>query len=404
MDRPVRGEPLRVRAVLQCGLALASVLVFFTNLDNYGFALGGPGASLWVIMFAAGAAIALVVHPYRRLHLLQSPFMAWLLFYFALTTAWALFATNLPEFSQFILHRYRSIVCVLVLALLFDDQRARRWAVVAIAACVVFAAALNVAEFLSLVNLTAGQERIPGRSSGFYTNPNGSALAITMGIALVTEEIPKRWRIPLLLVGIMGVLTTFSRGAMVCLALAFLLLAWRKALGTWYVLLGCLCGVLLISYALDFAATHDVLNDNTATRLRLAHDDSGRIELALKAWNMFLTSPIVGHGLGATQTWDTGQYAHNMFLTLAAEQGILGLLAFPAIGVALVGSNRAATCFVAVLMAAGLFSHDLLDSRSILLLVALAAAPRAPVPTPERYALLSLSMRSPVAAEGHERL
>lgn len=404
MDRALRAGQVRIRPVLQRGLALAAVLVFFTNLDNYAYALGGPGASLWVIVFAAGVAFALIMDPHRRLHLLQSPFMAWLLFYFALTTGWALFATNLPDFSLFVLHRYRAILFALALALVFDDGHARRWAVIAVAVGVVLSALLNAAEFLSLVNLTAGQERIAGRASGFYTNPNGSALAITLGIALAAEEIPKRWRVPLLLVGTMGVLTTFSRGAAVCLAVAILVLAWRRALGTWYVLLGVLGGALLISYALDFAATHDLLNDNTLTRLRLAHDDSGRVELARKAWKMFVASPVVGSGLGATQMWDTGQYAHNMFLTLAAEEGVLGLLAFPALGAALVWSNRAAAPLAAVLMTAGLFSHDLLDSRSILLLVALAAVPRARAPAPERDALRPLPVRAPIAAEGNERL
>jgi O-antigen ligase len=352
------------------------VFVFFTNLDSYVYALGGPGASLWIALFAACTATLVIPALNRPMPVLRSPVAGWFAFYFLLTSAWAIFAKmEIPEVSLFVLHRYRSIACLVVLALVFDDRRARYCAVLATAACVVLAASLNVAEFLSIVTFDPSPERIAGRSAGFYINPNGAGLAITMGIAAVVEEIPKPLRVPLVLLGAMGVLSTFSRGAMVCFAVAILWLALRGALGTWYVVVGAVAGVLLFSYAFQLAAANDLLNENTANRLRLAHDDSGRLELAAMAWRMFLSAPGVGHGLAATQIWGVGQYAHNMFLTLAAEQGILGLLAFPALGVALVTSNRAAACFVVVAMVAGLFSHDLLESRPVLLLVALTAIP-----------------------------
>ena len=51
--------------------------------------------------------------------------------------------------------------------------------------------------------------------------------------------------------------------------------------------------------------------------------DSIRVELWRMALQLFLNSPIIGHGLGSIW-WEIGLYSHNMFLDFMAEIGILG--------------------------------------------------------------------------------
>lgn len=349
--------------------------MFYTYLDSYVFALGGPKPWLVVLAFAVAAVGLLVVAPGRPLSVLRSPLAIWALFYFVGTVAWVPSLRGYDEVWQVVYDRCRSLITLCALMLIFDEPRARRAAVLAVVGCIVLASALNVGEFLSLIRFTAGPERTPGRASGFYFNANGSALAIAMGLALVVEEVERRWRVPLLLVSLAGVATTFSRSGLLCLTLILLWLFWRRALGAWAIVLGFLLGVWLIGSAVDLATSSELLTENTASRLHLAKDDSGRIELALKAWRMFLTAPWAGHGLGATVIWDEqSAQPHNIYVTLAAEQGILGLLVFPAFVAAVLGGNRTVLCFAGVLAVTGFFSHGLLDSRSTLLLSALAAA------------------------------
>ncbi|OFX26088.1 MAG: hypothetical protein A2V77_18410 [Anaeromyxobacter sp. RBG_16_69_14] len=368
-------------------IAAVGVLLFYTNIDSYGFAINlAPPPTVWVVGFVAIALFIACLDSSRVVRLLRSPLSYWVLFYFLLTTAWAIFISGAPELTQELSGRYRSIGFLLAMGLIFDDPRARSAAVIAIAACVAMAVALNVAETLSLVTF-AELSRTPGRSAGFYMNPNSSGVAIALGVAVITERIPKILRVPLLLMGAVGVAATFSRGATVCLAIVVLWLIWRRALGTGYVVLAAVGGVFLFLYAVTYLQSHDLLSTSAVARLQLAQDDNGRIGIALKAWEMFLKEPGLGNGLGSTLLWDEGIRAHNMYFTLAADHGLLGLLTYPAFCWAIFKSNRGAAGLALVLMMSGFFSHGVLDDRCSLLLTALAANFPLEAPQPEALPL-----------------
>lgn len=374
-------------ALVRCALASAGVILFFTNLDSYLYgAYSAPPPVQWTLVFACAAAALAVVNSHRPMPLLRSPLLFWTGFYFVLTTAWAWWMRNDPEVVQELRDRYRSILFLLTFAVIFDEPRARRAAVVTVGVCVAVASLLNVAELLSLVTFVdiPGAGRAVGRPAGFYINANGAGMAIALGLAISAAAVPKPWRVPLLLVSTVGAAATFSRAAMICLVLVVAWLAWRRALGAWSAVLISVGAFVVLIYAISYLQAHDLLNDNTAARLRLATDASGRDVLALKAWRMFLSAPLVGHGLGSTRVWEETQRAHNMFLTLGADHGLLGLMAFPALGFALFASNRSSAGFALVFMAAGLFSHGLLEDRYALLLMAAAAAAPAPSPEPGR--------------------
>ncbi len=370
-------EPPRTGVVLQCALAVAGVGLFFTNLDSYAEAAwSAPPPSLWVVAFVGAAVSLLLVNPRHPMALFRSPLIAWILLYFVVTTAWAICSPPFPEVIQELRDRYRSIGLVFALMVLFDKPRARRAGIFAVAICVALASIINVAELLSLVTFAdAGvRARVLGRAAGFYINPNSSGLAIALGSAVVAPALPKAWRAPLLLLAAIGIFVTFSRGAAVCMGLVFLWLAARGGLGPKYVALIVLGGLLLFSYGSDYVQDHGLLNDNTSTRVRLEHGDSGRLDLATKAWGVFARSPLTGNGLGSTETWDSPTRAHNTFLKLAADHGVLGLILFPALAVALIAGRRSATPYALALMAAGLTNHTMLVSRYALLLTALASA------------------------------
>jgi hypothetical protein len=360
-------------------LAAAAVALFFTNADSYAFAVNAAPAPVVLVMVFAGITLLLVLaDPHRPVRLLASPLAVWIAFFFVVTTTWALWIAHHPAATQELYDRYRSIVTLATFAVIFDDPRARRVGVIAVATGIVVASLVNVAESLSLVTFAEIRdlERVPGRAAGLYINPNHAGFAIALGIAAVAEQIPKAWRVPLLLIGIIGITVTFSRGAMLCLALAFLWLTWRRALGGWQVVLLTIGAAFLLAYALGYAQSHELLTENTASRLTLnRQDDSGRIWLARKALGMFVNEPLLGNGLASTTRWDhPSEMSHNMFAALAADHGVVGLIVFPALALALSVRNRAGACFALALMAAGLFSHDLLHDRVLLLLMGLVVA------------------------------
>ncbi len=375
-------EPNGITALARCALAVAGVAVFFTNLDGYAAAAWpAPDPIKWVVAFAGATAALLVVDPHRPTALLRSPMLAWVALYFFVTTAWALWTPPHPEVVQELRDRYRSILFLLTFALLFDDPRAHRAGVIAVAIGVALASVVNVAEFLSPSPFDDLPGRIHGRAAGFHVNPNASGLALALGLAAVAPAVSQRWRVPLLLLSAIGIAATFSRGASICLALVFVWLVVQRALGPKYVAVIVFCAFFLFTAAAGYVDSHGLLDDNTSARVHLEHDDSGRGALAMKAWGMFASSPLAGNGLGSTRTWDAPVRAHNMFLTLASDHGVLGLIVFPALGLALIACRRSAAGFALALMASGFTSHSVLASRYALLLTALAAAGPASRPT-----------------------
>jgi hypothetical protein len=373
-------EPLAASDALRIVAAPLGAILFFTALDSYAFkAYGTVRPSYLVLAFVGAAAVAALLAPRRPEVLLRSPLAAWLVFYFALTSVWAFWMNASGAPLQVLYDRYRSIAFLASFTILVGVPQAWRAAAITVAAAVVVASALNVAELAGLVRFevdVAGLARVAGRSAGLYVNPNESGVAITFGLALTATVVPRRLRLPLLLVGVAGVATTFSRGAMACFVVLCVWLLWKRAVSR--IALG-LAGALAVALALHFGdaapalESRDLLNENTVARVQLAKDDSGRGHLARKAWELFQRSPVTGNGIGSTLVWDEPVSSHNQYLSLAADHGVLGLLAFPALALALVLAHRRLIAFVPVLLASGFFSHNMLEHRYALLAIALAA-------------------------------
>lgn len=363
-----------LRAAASCALAVAAVGYFFTGIDRYGQASWGlPQPVFPVVAFAAAAAVLAVTAPGRRFVVLRSPVTWWVVAFCAATAAWAIGSGPTEQVVPELSSRCRSVAFVVALMVVLDADEARRAAALAVAACVAVASALNVAELLSIVTFADLPEldRVIGRSGGFYVNPNISGLAIALGVAVTLERVPSSARVPLCVASAVGVAATFSRGAAACFVLVLLVLAARGAFRSWQIVVAGVAIVVALVLAFQLAQSHGLLNENTVARVRLAKDDSGRLDLARIAWDAFVRSPLGGEGLGWIRA--SPEQPHNMLLLLAADQGVVGFLLFPALGLALATRNPAALAFSAGFMLAGVFSHNLLEDRAMLVLVALAA-------------------------------
>jgi O-antigen ligase len=361
-------------------LVIGAVLLFYTGLDNYAFlALGGPPPTLWIAGFVAGSAAIAVTNLGRPSALLRSPVLAWVGWLLALTTAWGLAAVA-PEAIQVIVDRFRSMALLLAFAVLVEDPRTRRRAALAVACAAVGISLLNVAEAIGVLHLDL--RRIAGRAAGFYVNPNRAGLAIDLGLAMSVAALPARWRLPVVMVGAVGVAATFSRGAGLCFVTIVLALMWTGALRPLQTLarVAALAGLVAVGTGslTAFLAARGVLNEDTLARLRFAADDSGRTGLAEKAFGLFADAPLLGQGLGATRMWDAEVSSHNVYLDLAASQGVLGLVTYPALVLAIVLAQRRVTPVATALFVAGVFSHNLLNEPYVLFAIAFSAAGPAP--------------------------
>jgi hypothetical protein len=321
-------------------------------------------------------AVLIIVNPRRPLPLVGSPLLVWIFAYFAITTTWGLWMTDGPDAILALRERYRSMGFLLAFFMLFGEPLARRAGVLAVAVVTAFNSFVNIAQSVGLVDFTPMDQnafgRVPGRSAGFLIDANVAGYAIILGVSIAIVEIPRAWRLPMLLVAAVGVVATFSRGAVICLAVLIIWLMVSRVINTRSVLLVSLA--IAASFAIagsslsSFLEARNTLNENTWGRLHLTSDDSGRGELALNAWQMFVDAPILGNGLAATNQ------AHNEYLRLAGDHGFLGLILLPALGLALCLRNPKAVPFAVALMASGMFSHTVLDDRASLLGIALAAA------------------------------
>ncbi len=296
------------------------------------------------------------------------------------------------------------------------------------------------------------------RAYGTFEQPNPYAgyLGLYLPLALALALPGRRWLPPVLrpvaiglaLVLSFAMVATLSRGAWVgvAMAIAVLLLASGRrgvlllaALGLagLLVLAAGAAGILpaeMTERAASVASSTFVLRDiedeevnpaNFAVMERLANWQAG--------WRMFLANPLLGVGIGnynaayrdyALPGWETALgHAHNFYLNIAAEAGVIGLVAYivfigsalrlgarviASLGRAIAGGAPGAGSMpvplaraIAVGLTAGLVayaSHNLFDSLFVSGMGTLLALQVAALYTLGQYARAALPPGSPRAA------
>jgi len=128
---------------------------------------------------------------------------------------------------------------------------------------------------------------------------------------------------------IVAVVFTFSRGGMIGLATVLLLLALnakRKFLA--FLILGVIITIFMTYMPYYFQEKLELKEENPVT------STYRRILLLKGGWRMFLDKPLTGVGVGNFY-WNTGKYAgvsagyaHDMYIEVAAELGLVGIFLF----------------------------------------------------------------------------
>jgi hypothetical protein len=289
---------------------------------------------------------------------------------------------------------YIGDICVLlvfvvatVLALQADLDRT-----LTIAAFVIVAvgAALNLYELFIENNVWS---TAPGRSAGFYGNPNISSEALLgYGLVFLTARVAKLRIVDLILMAlvIVGVFASFSRAgilvSLVLLTAAALMRVQRKHIPR--IAVGGMA-ILLLAFAF---ASYVVRN------VDLSEDATVRISSLIEAWGvgdyrenrgltalawleLAMENPLVGAGVG-TIYGEMTEGPHNMFVAMMVDYGVFGLAVYILIILRLMFLARSANrnysgilwLIGGWLVLFGFASHNLLSNTATIPLIGFALA------------------------------
>ncbi|MBK8698713.1 MAG: O-antigen ligase family protein [Saprospiraceae bacterium] len=237
------------------------------------------------------------------------------------------------------------------------------------------------------------------RAAGNYLNPNASAQVLLMGMVLVIFRIPPKWRFLFFLVMALGVFLTLSRGAAPILAVLFMLIAFWGSFNLKNIVIGFAVAVTtLVLLFGSFKTTQsytrmiEYLKYNNGIEKRLnqiIHPQETHVGIRATVFRehyyYYLRSPLLGNGLSSSKYIErehssSGHSSHVMYLHILNEYGILGLGLLLGLPLSFLYNRgkwllrKEAILFGIVFLLAGIQSHNLFDSYSMLFCYAYMAA------------------------------
>lgn len=369
-------------------LAVGAVAAFSTNIANYGLKYGLEPL-YWIAGFVAGSAV-LAAAGWWRIRIRPEPIAIWCAAFALISMVWFFSSSQSAVAWQQVQTRLLSVIFLLLMLFLFAGARARRASRQAVVGATLLTAGLNVYELFNPMTFSD----IPGRSTGLFANVNQSGAAVVLGLVLGQGVVPRHLRPAYVLATGIGVLPTFSRAAILGWVLVCGLTWLQSGVRLGHLLrlgaVGAIAAVFLLTpWWSDLRLTLEqrgALTENVLDRLAFfergtAGDASteSRLGVARLAWSTFADHPFAGTGTGATTEGIFELGPHNIYLALLAEHGVVGLVVFPALILAAVWGADRGTAPVAVPFALfiafwGLFSHNVLEERYILLAFALVGS------------------------------
>ena len=352
---------LLVMSSLTVGLYVFAVATFLDSL-----ALTGTGLTLakvlglllalsWLAHLAVrGDAAKDFVSDHPAFSFVLLGFLAWV----ALSTVWA----EDPGVSVEALYRYA--LNAVLFFIVYTALRTREEAVWVVAA---FLLGAVISATYVIANPAAPKVADEGRLGGAGVNPNELAALLVAALALASAFAAGWRRSPLvrflafvtIAFCVAGVVLSFSRGGLVALAVA--LVAAVALGGRWRVPMIGFAGVVIVLSLGYFALFADAEQRERITAL---DGGAGRTDIWAVGWRMVEVNPVGGVGAGNFPVSsvrfllapgairadkfivDEPAVAHNMYLELLAEEGVVGLALFLFIlGFGVVSALRAARAF-----------------------------------------------------------
>ena len=246
--------------------------------------------------------------------------------------------------------------------------------------------AITVGSILTDVLQPGTFSMLPDRAAGFARNPNGGGfLVVALCTALVSFERIRAIDLLVLAATTGAVVATLSRGAVIlllfvatCYAGSVVRHAWPRGMLTVLRRVGGL--VLLVTVTViattlligqRMFATPSARLDMLLGREQAIGPRESRVELLQESLELVRESPVFGYGSGYTARMPEGP--HNMYVSRWLDDGLLGIASFVwllgALGLTFWKRRyMPGIVFTGVLAIEGLFSHNILEERSFLLL------------------------------------
>lgn len=191
---------------------------------------------------------------------------------------------------------------------------------------------ISIAQMIS--GVVVGKTAI--RSTGTFSKPNGLAIYLVMIIPCVLNAMDNKLisrtagrLVTLSMVG--GILCTVSRKGIATMVLSFCIYNLLKK--RYKQLAATLAGLFVLAVIVSGYS----MISSRFQQSEVSHSMQGKMDLTHAGWEMFKTSPIIGlgfHGFKShynqyIQNTEKENYdAHNIFITLLSDYGLLGFIPF----------------------------------------------------------------------------
>lgn len=230
------------------------------------------------------------------------------------------------------------VVTVFVLMINLIDTRARLISMMKLVVfCGVFVALLTIKSYLTGQSIT-DEARTLERTAGygtFFANPNELAMALILlmpfavTFGLTSKGVKRLVYFGCAAVLAFAVVVSFSRGGFLGLVAIGGVLLWKAGRGKRAVtaLAGLvLCAAFLVAMPSGYS---DRLFTILHTQDDQTHSAQERQELLQRAVEVVMAHPVIGVGVGNFGIYSLSQkVAHNSYLEIAAELGVIGFIAY----------------------------------------------------------------------------
>jgi O-antigen ligase len=393
-------------------LSIFATFVFFSDLPDY---LSNAPIIPVIPLVWIGLFTVLSIPFIKKAANIPKPLLIWMVFYILISILSLMTISgddiSFTDFRSKVL----SVLFIVVMYAIFQQKSTNH-----IKYTILFVVFMSVCNNLfELLNPKVFTEVNVGRPAGFYIDPNRTGCALMLGMLMSITIIKKPYRWILVLVTGIGVMATFSRGAILGWGICTLLLIVgrvlsdqrRKILVPLAILVLLLGSINPLKTLSDYfkgdpsGANWDMVNRLEEFQNPSLSEDSAmaRQAVAAGAWLMFSNHPFWGNGLASTRKWMVADVStHNMYLYYMADNGILGVIFLPGVIVAAVYNNRGEqrtilVCFAVFLSLWGFFSHEVLAERYTLSTIALLAAMNTNQKWYLKYTKTNFQMAPPLA-------
>ena len=387
-----RAKKARIISRIRLLSAVALIALEFTDLFWFLTAYSEPGQNVrqvrrlamspYAIQFLTYAIASFVIMldfgAFKRL--LGKPISRWVLATLALST-WGMIVRTFDSpagltdylFMRTFALQVHLLVTLLAFVVIFDDAEIVWSTKKAIAIATLVGVSLNLYE----VVFPGTFSTVIGRAAGLYGDSNGSGMALVFGLLISLPAVERRWREAFIMVTFAGVAATFSREAVFAILVVVVAAAMARALSPKRLLITVgLSALLFATFGVaQMMRQNKVLNSDTLSRATLGTRDASirdRLRVAQRALAVFEANPLLGEGFGTGAYWNDEQ-THNLYLSLLADYGIIGLLVIPALVWSVRRRSWDSYAFAVVFLLWCFFDHGIFSYSFALISLAIQA-------------------------------